>query len=175
MVTGSPPMAQMVALPPTEPFEEFYRREFPMLVALARAISGRGSADDLAQEAMLVVFRQWGRVSALDEPHVWARRVCLNMSRSVLRRRLVESRALHRLDGRRQDAPAMEPLNEEFWAAVRALPRRQAEAVALRYVYDLDVAAVAATMRCSEGSAKTHLARARAALATRLQEGNEVT
>ncbi|MDP9219733.1 MAG: ECF-type sigma factor, partial [Actinomycetota bacterium] len=51
--------------------------------------------------------------------------------------------------------------------AVRSLPRRQAQVVALFYLYDLSVADVAATLELSEGSVKTHLSRARAALAER--------
>jgi len=153
-----------------ESFEDFFRREFPPLVALARAVTGSGSAEDLAQEAMLVLYRRWDDVSTLDDPAQWGRRVCLNLSRSVLRRRLVEVRAMQRLGGRRAAPAEQQPQDEEFWAAVRTLPRRQAQATALRYVYDLDVAAIAETMGCSSGSVKVHLGRARAALAQKLGE-----
>jgi RNA polymerase sigma-70 factor (ECF subfamily) len=58
--------------------------------------------------------------------------------------------------------------NEVFWAEVRRLPRRQAQAAALRYLYDLSIAEIAETMNVSEGSVKVHLTRARAVLAGRL-------
>lgn len=151
-----------------ESFESFFRGEFPRLVALARAVSGSGSAEDLAQEAMLVAFARWSEVSAFDQPAVWVRRVCLNLSRSVVRRRLVEARALLRLGAQPSGLVELDADDGRFWALVSALPRRQAQAVALRYVYDLEVAAIAATMGCSEGSAKVHLSRGRAALARRL-------
>ncbi len=48
------------------------------------------------------------------------------------------------------------------------LPRRQAQAIALRYVYGLDIADIADTLGISNGSAKVHLYRGRQALATRL-------
>ena len=54
---------------------------------------------------------------------------------------------------------------EEFWAAVRSLPQRQAQSAALRYVYDMPVAEIAATLGCSEGTVKQHLSRARHSLA----------
>lgn len=43
-----------VATPLPEPFEDFYRREYRSVVALACSLSGnRGTAEDLAQEAFL--------------------------------------------------------------------------------------------------------------------------
>ena len=62
-------------------------------------------------------------------------------------------------------------------AAVRALPRRQREVVALRYLADLSEAEVAGAMRISEGSVKQHLHRGlhslRAILGPDLSEGLE--
>ena len=54
--------------------------------------------------------------------------------------------------------------------AVRALPARQQEAVALHYLLDLTVADTAATMGIDEGTVKTHLSRARDALAHALDD-----
>lgn len=152
----------------SQSFDSFFREEFPRLVALARAVSGSASAEDLAQEAMLVVFGRWSEVSEFDQPAVWVRRVCLNLSRSLVRRRMIEARALLRLGGGPALLPELEAGDAQFWAQVGALPKRQAQAVALRYIYDLEVSAIAATMGCSVGSVKVHLSRGRAALARRL-------
>jgi DNA-directed RNA polymerase specialized sigma24 family protein len=45
--------------------------------------------------------------------------------------------------------PELEPADEAFWAAVRALPRRQCEVVALHYLEDMSVADLAAP--CAHG------------------------
>jgi len=54
--------------------------------------------------------------------------------------------------------------------ALRQLPARQREAFTLRVLQDLDGATTAAAMGCSEGAVKTHLARARQALQTLLED-----
>ena len=68
----------------------------------------------------------------------------------------------------------MDPLpaeDAEFWAAVRALPPRQARAVALYYLEDLSVQQTATVLGCAEGTVKAHLAKARRTLARRLRHG----
>ena len=54
--------------------------------------------------------------------------------------------------------------------AMHGLPARQREAFSLRVLEELGVAETAAIMGCSEGSVKTHLSRARAALQTQLED-----
>ena len=156
-----------------EPFETFYRREMPRLVALARALSGSGAADDLAQEAMLAAYRRWSEVATYEHPEAWVRRVCANHATSLLRRRGAETRAVLRLASQPPSTADLDERYEAFWVEVRRLPRRQAQAAALRYIYDLSVAEIAGTMACSEGSVKVHLTRARAVLADRLGEASE--
>lgn len=151
-------------------FEDFYRAELPRLVALARALCGAALADDVAQEAMLAAYRKWRRVSELQYPAGWVRRVCANLAVSQYRRRMIEVRALTRLSGRPEPVPLEAP-DEEFWVAVHQLSARQAQAVALRYVYELDIAEIARTLAISEGSVKQHLSRARTRLAQELQLG----
>ena len=62
----------------------------------------------------------------------------------------------------------LDETSEEFWTAVRALPHRQAQAAALRSVYDQPIADVARTLGCSDGTVGQHLSRARTSLAATL-------
>lgn len=151
----------------SELFDSFYHRELPRLVALARALAGPGAADDLAQEAMLKAYRHWSKLVTYDRPEAWVRRICANLATSLLRRRAAEARALVRLNARRQPV-ALSPSHDAFWDQVRHLPRRQAQSVALRYLYDMQVLEIAQTLGCSEGSVKVHLSRARQTLAAQL-------
>lgn len=54
--------------------------------------------------------------------------------------------------------------------ALEKLPERQRQAFLLRYWEELDVAAAAKIMACSEGSVKTHCSRATRALAAMLKK-----
>ena len=162
-----------VELRAVESFETFYARELPGLVMLARALSGSSYADDIAQESMLAAYKRWNDVSAYESPTAWVRQVCANKAVSVVRRRMVEARALMRLGARREEPAALAEDSEAFWDAVRRLPRRQAQCVALYYVYDIGVVEVAQILGCSAGSVKVHLSRARTAMAGRLGETTE--
>jgi len=154
-------------------FEAFCRREMSGLVALARALCGSAVADDLAQETMLDAYRRWSTISRYDSPEAWVRRVCANRASSLLRRRAAEGRALLRLAARAQPSSPLEPGHDAFWVEVRRLPRRQAQAAALRYVYEMSVEEIAQTMGCADGTVKAHLSRARRALLERLGEKTE--
>jgi RNA polymerase sigma factor (sigma-70 family) len=151
-------------------FEEVYLREFPRVFALAYALSGsRWAAEDISQDAFVVAHQQWGRVGGFDDPGAWVRRVAANLAVSAVRRRLAEARALVRLAGRREPSYADLPAEDgDFWRAVRQLPRRQAQVVALVALEDLSTAEVASTLGCSQRTAQAHLQKARATLAARL-------
>src|SRR5688572_21833340 len=149
-------------------FAEFYRAEFPNLIVLARGLCGNASADDIAQEAMLAVYRRWDEVERFDDPRAWVRRTCTNLAISAFRRRLVELRALTRFAHDRAPERPLDEDSEAFWTAVRSLPRRQAQCVALRYLYEMSGVEIARTLGLSDNSVKEHLARARRTLASRL-------
>ena len=153
---------------PGESFEGFYAAEMPRLVALARGLCGAALAEDVAQEAMLVAYRRWREVGALERPEHWVRRTCANLAVSQFRRRMVELRVKARISVRRPPPAELDETSEHFWGAVRALPQRQAQVAALRFVYDLPIAEIARTLACTEGAVKQHLSRARRSLADSL-------
>ncbi len=151
-------------------FDEFYRREYRQVLGLAYVLTGNESvAEDTAQDAFTAAYRQWAFIGDYDSPAAWVRRVACNRAASVLRRRVREAKAMVRLA---LHAPATFHLDEsdaEFWRAVRRLPIRQAQAVALYYLEDYTVREVAAVLDCSEGTVKTHLSRARKSVARQLR------
>jgi len=156
-----------------EPFETFFRREFPKMVAVAYAISGsRWAAEELAQEACLRAFRSWESVSRYDKPGAWLRRVTINLANSLVRRRMSEVKALQRSLLGGVEVVDAHPVEEaEFWDQVKALPRRQREVIVLRYVDGLDGGEIADVLDISESSVRTHLQRGIAALVRTVDSG----
>lgn len=154
-------------------FEDFFRVEYPRLVALLVAVTGsRPVAEELAQEALLRAHVRWDRIVRYDKPGAWVRRVALNLASHDRRRRRTEQSAVDRLGRQRPSEPYAyadgAAAGDDFWALVRRLPPRQAAAVALHHLEDRPVAEVAAILGCAEGTAKAHLHRGRAALARML-------
>jgi len=154
-----------------EPFETFYAREFPRILVLARVLAGTAAAEDVAQETMLAAYRRWPEIRGLKSPGGYVRGICLHQATSVVRRLITERRAMQRYAAR--PAARLEPLPpdlEEFWSALRRLPRRQAQAAAMFYALDLSVAEIALSLGCAEGTVKVHLSRARTALGHQLTD-----
>lgn len=153
-------------------YEEFYAQSYPMLRRLAFARTGdRGAAEDLVQDALADAHRRWSEIQDYREPMAWARRAVLNRSASRWRRRGREAAALQRIDAARTDsvADAVAFRDEELWAAIRRLPRRQLEVVVLLWFEELSTDEVAATLGCGHESVRTHWRRARASLKQELE------
>jgi RNA polymerase sigma factor (sigma-70 family) len=151
-------------------FDDFYRREHQHVLGLAFVLTGNQAvAEDTAQDAFTAAFRHWHSIVAYDSPAAWVRRVTCNRAASMFRRRLREAKALVRLAGRTQTYIELDEGDEAFWQAVRRLPPRQAQAVALYYLDDYSVREISAVLDCSEGTVKTHLSRGRDAVARYLR------
>lgn len=163
---------------PADPgaFDALYREEWSGLVALGWSLTGSWTAaEELTQDAFADAYRRWDEVAGLDKPGAWVRRALINRSASHHRRRAVESRGLARWSARpEQDdagADAADHIGDpDFWDAVRSLPARQAECVALHYLEDRPVAEIADILGCKASTVKVHLHRGRTALAQLLAE-----
>jgi RNA polymerase sigma-70 factor (ECF subfamily) len=186
MRLGAASKAARGAVEETEPphehepvtFDDLYAAEYRAMVALGYTLTGSANeAEDLAQEAFLRLHERWSSVASYDRPGAWLRRVVVNLATSRARRIRTSARAILRLQRQRDyTAEALSPSAVEFWGAVRSLPRRQAQVVALYYEADRPVSDVAAILGCAEGTVRAHLHAARRTLASRLadDEGDEL-
>lgn len=150
------------------------------------ATGNRDEALDLVQDAMFGFVRHYADKAEAEWTPLFYR-VLDNRLNDWHRRRQVRSRWIDAFVRDRDDAP--DPLAQvpdpvdpgpllrlagseaarALDAALAALPLRQRQAFLLRVWEGFDVATTAATMRCSQGSVKTHLSRALAALRRALE------
>jgi RNA polymerase sigma-70 factor (sigma-E family) len=156
-----------------EGFEEAFDELFPRAFRLARRLVGDTDvAEDIAAEALARAYAHWPRVATLDHRDGWVLRVAANLAVDKVRRRpevvVVPSAA-----SVGPHADDLVVLRVALVAALGSLPRRQRQAVALRYLGDLTDREVATALGISVGSVKTHIHRGLGALRLRLGPGIE--
>ncbi|TWI02668.1 RNA polymerase sigma-70 factor (ECF subfamily) [Luteimonas cucumeris] len=146
------------------------------------ALRHRDDALDAVQEAMMKMLAYGDRPAAEWTPLFWS--ILRSRIVDLQRRRVFRLRWLSPQHERDEDnaidwadeAPDPQRAHDgreaygKLAEALRGLPRRQREAFTLRVLEELDVAATAQAMGCTEGSVKTHLSRARTALQKQLED-----
>jgi RNA polymerase sigma-70 factor (sigma-E family) len=160
---------------PGPDFDAWVAVRGPGLLRLAQALTGnRADAEDVVQEALSRVVPRWDRISRLDDPDAYVRRMVVNAHTSWWRR------------FRRRESPVAEPVRaddaagpddrqapedrQRIWLACRSLPEAQRTAVVLRYYEQLEYAEIAALTGVREGSVRSRVSRGLAALRQELGE-----
>jgi RNA polymerase sigma-70 factor (ECF subfamily) len=159
-----------------DPFDDFYRDGYARLVAAVGLITGsRAEAEDAVDEAIARAWEQTRRHRSIDSLPAWIRTVALNLARGGIRHRAVERRARARLLGSEDHGASLDRHGAAMDArrALAELPRRQREITVLFYFCDLSVQAIADELHIDQGTVKSTLHRARAALAAVLGDTNE--
>lgn len=148
---------------------ELYVATYPRLVRVTGAITrDLGEAEDAVQEAFARLMTQWPKVSRYEDPEAWVRKVALGLARNRRRKFRNGLRAALR---RGPAAEVPEPSGDaiDISRALATLSRPHREVIVLHHL-GLDVAAIADELAIPVGTAKSRLARARAALAPLLRE-----
>ena len=157
-------------------FDEVYQREYQALLGLGFVLTGsRPIAEDLVQDTFTEAHKRWAKVAEYDNVGAWLRRVLVNKSTSRGRRLMAEAKMITAVRARRTAHVTIPEDSSEVWAAVRALPKRQAQTIALFYWEDRPIAEIAEILQCGDETVKTHLKRGRAALAQVLPNENGPT
>lgn len=162
----SPASAAWTAASAAEDFDTFAVAVTPRLVRLAQSMgAGRPDAEDAAAEALARAYASWSRVKAMANPEGWAMRVAANLACDRARRtRRESSSGLPRDPASVIGFEDLVATRAELLAALRRLPRRQREAVALRHLGGLSLKDVATVQGVSPGAAGKRVERALSAL-----------
>src|SRR5262245_41337963 len=124
------------------------------------------TAEDVVQDSFVAMHTAWRRLRDSDRALAYLRHSVVDRSRSVRHRALAGCKASQ--PGSSMPSAELSALPSLEHAAVvralRSLPARQREALALKYYGDLSEAQVASAMGVSQGAVKRHVASAIAAL-----------
>lgn len=144
------------------------------LVRLAALLLDEPAAcEDVVQEAYvrLAASHRLERMRDPEASLAYLRTTVMNLARSAMRRRMVAAKyapLVHRPD-RVDDAAIGTVERTAIVVALRTLPRRMREAVALRYYADLTEAQTADLMGVSVGAVKSYTSRGLERLADELK------
>jgi RNA polymerase sigma-70 factor (sigma-E family) len=174
--SGADPTVEVDEWDADEAVTRLFATHYRALVRLAVLLThDRTAAEEVAQEAYVGLHARWGRLRDTDKALAYLRASVVNGARSALRRRGTVQRFLARHtpppDVPSAEAGALGALaHRDLIAALRRLPARQRETLALRYYADLSEAEIAEAMGISRGAVKSHAARGIAALRQHLGE-----
>jgi RNA polymerase sigma-70 factor (sigma-E family) len=138
----------------------------PLVRLMSLYVGDRELAEDLAQEALARVCRDWAKVRKANAPEMWLRRVAFNLANSHFRRGASRRRAMERLEFAASRSSGSSDVDAAIAVrrAVAGLPGPARTALVLRYFDDCSVAEVAELMNCPEGTVKSLCSRAIASL-----------
>ncbi|UPK74939.1 RNA polymerase sigma factor [Nocardioidaceae bacterium SCSIO 66511] len=138
----------------TEPFEQIVAEHGPTVLRVCRAVLGPDDADDAWTETFIAAMRGYPELPDGSNVEAWlvtiAKRKAIDQHRSRVRRPVPvdEVPATAGID------PGPADHDDELWAALRDLPRKQREAIAYHYVAGLPYAEIATLLGNSEAAAR---------------------
>lgn len=157
-------------------FAALVREHQSMVFSIAlHYLRNRESAEEVAQEVFLQLYRWQERLAGPGHVAAWLRRVACN--------RAIDYARAHRLDPRLSLADAPEPasadapgaaegddpmLRERLRRLVQSLPEKARAVMILRYQEDLDPQEIARTLAMPVRTVKSHLQRSLALLREKL-------
>lgn len=150
----------------------------PALLRFAYLVTrDRSRAEEAVQSALAAACPRWARIVRGGSPEAYVRRMVVNADTTFwrrFRRREVLVDDVSGLVGSAADVSEAVVAEDFAWALVSSLPLRQRTAVVLRYYEGRSDAEIASILSCSEGTVRSQIHRALAALRARIGAQEEV-
>lgn len=152
--------------------EALFRDSYEDFCRLALLMTGsRSEAEDIVMDAFSQIVRRARTEESQEYTRAYVRvavvSVVYRATRRKGRRKLLLERIAHADAPVSSDTP-LPPDSRLIGRAIRSLPVRQRMAVVLRYYEGLSESEMSDVMKCSVGTIKSHLSRAKKALAPKL-------
>lgn len=158
-------------------FDAFVRARLHSLIRYAALLTGsRELAEDIVQEALIKAHLKWKRISVMERPEPYVKRMVTNVFLSSTRRRLlrtVELQAAHTEVAKGDRPPSHEQTTvdrDALLAEISRLPRQQRAVLVLRFYEGLSDREIAEVLGCRAGTVRGYAFRALSALRIELDE-----
>ena len=172
-IAGAAPAAP---LPAEDLLLTLFTTHYATMVRVATALLGdRARAEEVVQEAFVSVEPRLASLEP-DSRVPYLRRAVMNGARSTSRRERAKKRQpilIREVTSSPEDHAMVADDQRRLLALLDDLPMRQRQCLVLRYYEGLTDVEVAAALKISPGSAKTHIRRGLEALRTRLTSMSE--
>jgi RNA polymerase sigma-70 factor (sigma-E family) len=152
-------------------FDDYVTARGRALLRFAYLLTGdHHLAEDMLQEALAKVHRQWPKLSDPEHPTAYVQKAILRQYLSWRRRRSsTESPTDAPVDVPGADHADRLAERDSMWHALAGLPRQQRAAVVLRFYEDLDDDEIARLLGCSVATVRSHVSRGLARLRESVQ------
>lgn len=122
-------------------------------------------AEDLVQTVLAEAYRRWSRISAVDQPEAYLKKMIVNEYLAWRRRRSNREVVMSAPTSDEQHNPSdLHANHHAAWALLSHLPRQQRAVLVLRYYEDLSDAQIAAILSCATSTVRSNATRALATL-----------
>jgi len=154
-----------------EDFAEFAGARWASLYRLAYLLAASPTgAEDLLQTALEKAYVNWSRISRMQYPEAYVRRMLANTLVSSRRRAWVGEQPWGDAPESVAESAEVPVLDRSLiWPLVCALPDRQRAVIVLRYYEDMSEAQIADALGCAPGTVKSQSAAAIGALRRALE------
>ena len=139
-------------------FSRFVQAQHARLFRTVYLLTGdHHRAEDVVQATFVSLYLRWGRISGMQDPGAYARKVAVNQVWSWRRRRSSGEVPAFQLVDVAVPGPAEGVSDHDaVWSAVLTLPARQRAVIVLRFYEDLTEAQTAEILGMAVGTVKSH-------------------
>jgi RNA polymerase sigma factor (sigma-70 family) len=136
------------------PFEAIVAQHGPTVLRVCRAVLARPDAEDAWSETFLAALRAYPDLEDGANVEAWLVTIAHHKAIDALRAQSRRAAPVADIDETSSTTDAWQPLDDSLWAALRALPTKQRQAVAYHHVAGLPYAEVATIIGGSTEAAR---------------------